>query len=173
MKKLTKKQQLAVDIAKDVIKWIRARKLKINNDGNYLEGDLGKSCQIRRGDQIQDHLPTLRRKCDVCAKGAIFLSYIELKNKIKFGYELKVPSEWDNTSSISYSGNWICSRLGDAFTRENLDLIESAFEVAVMGTSDYEAAKRAIDFGYKFGTPGKRMIAICQNIIENNGEFKP
>ena len=166
-KKLTRKQQLAVDIAKDIIKWIGEKKLRIKDGLTYLSGSLP-NCEIRSEDQVQPHLPLLRKNCDVCAKGAIFLSYIELKNKITFDSLDFVGVGF--SKSVDASEETICDLLGGAFSKENLDLIESAFE---KHRGFYGEEKRAYDFGRKYRSPRKRMIAICENIIKNKGEFKP
>ncbi len=163
--KLTKKQQLAVDIAKDVIKWIRVRKLKIKDHGSYLSGDLKGCADVVYQDQVQPHLPALRKHCDVCAKGAMLLSYIELKNKVTFGQVIRL-GPWtpyaQSRRASCHGSSCIAEALDGAFDRDQLDRIEDAFE-----------CWDGNEWGKKFKTPGKRMIAICQNIIENNGEFKP
>ncbi len=160
--KLTRKKQLAVDIAKDVIKWIRARKLNINNAGSYICGDV--NCELNSDDQVQPHLPALRESCSVCAKGAIFLSYIELKNEITF--DSLDLDRFGSKSSVNADGERICDLLGGAFTPDQLDLIECAFEC-------WDDDVLAEAFGEKYDDPGKRMTAICRNIIKNNGVFKP
>lgn len=169
---LSKKRQLAVAIAKDVIKQIKARRLRIGNAGYYVNGEIPPNCGIQVGDQVQEHIPLLRRKCDVCAKGAIFLSYVELKNQVTF-----LPENFHDRCGdpahriVDFDGADICENLGGAFSRESLDLIEMAFERCNLWLSD--KSKAAYDLGSRYKTPGKRMIAICENIIENKGVFKP
>ncbi len=171
--KLTKKQQLAVDIAKDVLKQLDARKLRIRR-GTYCSGsiDSQKGGEIKVGDQVQEHLPVVRKACDVCAKGALFLSYVELKNKVRFEH-INVAmdlSGYEGQTNLWFGHGYMCDLLGGAFDRENLNLIENAFEV------DYSPQKLtspALEFGRKHKTPAARMRAICQNIIDNDGVFKP
>jgi hypothetical protein len=61
------------------------------------------------------------------------------------------------------------------FSREQLDLIECAFERSVTfdtGGSSYRSRVRALGFGDRYLDPRDRLEAIMQNIVDN-GRFIP
>lgn len=69
------------------------------------------------------------------------------------------------------------SKLMELFSHAQLNLIECAFEMAVRfnkDKNDSETVDRAVKLGVKYTyNDDKRLMAICKNIIENHGEFRP
>lgn len=59
------------------------------------------------------------------------------------------------------------------FKEKDLKIIETAFEGKWAFADDDKAGIPAIAFGLKFTDDRRRMSAILNNIIENNGDFKP
>lgn len=154
-------RKLAVAIAKDVLKQLRARRY-LAQPGVYLEAD---GAKVKGGDDLRKVLPKIK-KCHVCAIGAAFLSYVRLKDGVK----VVAADGWPagsrppafvhpEGSHTLFSGRASAMRdlLVQAFDRDMLSDIESAFE------SNWG--------GYR--TAGNRLRAIMLNIIRNKGKFEP
>lgn len=135
--------QKRVAIAKDVIQQIKAEKF-IALTGRYF-----KQCQLPEKVN-QKTLLEHTEPCDVCAKGAIFLSAIRKFN------DYDAPSSTTREYEMERKS---C----EFFTYKQCDKIELVFEGWESG---YETWRR-------IKTPNLRLIAIMRNIIKNNGTFKP
>jgi hypothetical protein len=190
----SKKAKMRVAIAKDVLASLEDKSM-VARTGTYV---LIKP--IRRGKQIitmRDHAKDLRdvlktkvAHCEVCAKGAIFISavnkydncpitseYIE-NSKSAFQY----PFMNDGGDILSRDLNGISQQspvLLRYFSQRQLDVIEYAFEQGRAGFlesyTDKEIKEKyqAVEFGQKYWNTTERMRAIMQNIIENKGTFRP
>jgi hypothetical protein len=121
--------------------------------------------------------------CSACAKGGLFLSYVGRVNNFSYGDLQGNNSLYDNEHS----------KLLEIFSIEQLALIEAAFEgkqclhsVSLRGKvrkyraffrkhgGTYDSYQGKIDFDVAESTDensNKRLIAICENIIENKGTF--
>lgn len=86
-------------------------------------------------------------KCEVCAKGAMVVAHC-----LRFN-SCTVEQAKLNRSRVDASGRLMANYADDSFLRE----IEWAFERE--WKRDYPDSR-------------KRLIAICENIIRNKGEFK-
>lgn len=111
--------------------------------------------------------------CQACAKGAIFISAFA-----KTGKSILAPedSKMDPSSS-----------LGEIFDKEQLDLMEYVFERGKVynGSSetDYDGSSvvvlvdnpEAMKMAKKLRgeSTNDRLLAICDNVIENKGTFVP
>lgn len=157
---LTSEQQRVV-IAKDVLKQLSLHKMH-PSPGAYVIGPPVRTESDRmNGDS-----------CKVCALGALFACAVELHGGGK--YKFWVPSR-----------RIIAEYLEPYFSKDQLGLIESAFEVNASWGECTDDAQKAEDFGAQFGhkynckgyprfdTATARMKAIMQNIIANNGTFVP
>lgn len=175
--KLSKTQQRII-LAKDVILQVKA---KVANavEGQYFDvDDYGDhDFAYEKNNEFREIVSDV--KCEVCAKGALFLSHIVRTNKFSI------------LQSLQQQGHdSIINRLAEIFTKNQLDLIETAFEKEVIEdknrTLSYpdsrdkfadviltDIAKAAVKFGKKYRSENNRLIAIMQNIIDNNGTFKP
>ncbi len=109
-------------------------------------------------------------ECTVCAKGALFMSYVGRVNDFNF-----VQIEDD-----TYHSTREIKKLLEIFTDKQLILIETYFEgrqvVKEYKGNCFYFDDDVIDYAYNFELKTKsdtRLIMICENIIENNGTFKP
>ncbi|RJQ25016.1 hypothetical protein C4577_06435 [Candidatus Parcubacteria bacterium] len=172
-----KKSEMAVAIAKDVLKWIP--KYKDIGHSRYMQGDI--TCLKDKEDsQAQKHTKEIVKNCGVCALGACFVSYINVFNKLKIsdiiddcgGYFEGDPL----TIDLEREG-LIKDKLLKAFSQTQLDLIEAAFERDDL-TIDWQdstssSMEEAIEFGERYNDSRERLRAIMKNIIKNNGKFVP
>ena len=102
-------------------------------------------------------------ECDVCAKGGLFASYIGRVNN------------FDESCYISNNlNNPAHEKLLEIFTLEQLAIIEFAFEgMLYIGCVDVDAdlEDKIEEFYFQYEDANERLIAICENIIKNNGDF--
>ena len=158
-----------IAIAEDVIASLNTKQLTAAT-GDYIQLD-----NLSKDDDFQTAL-ALGQKCTVCALGGLFTCAVKVKNAI----------ETHDVDDSNYRDQEIKDYLDGIFTRDQLCLIESAFERKnhmddgnnetedEHGNVVYrEPLKSAIEFGSKYKTDKGRMIAIMQNIIKNGGTFKP
>jgi hypothetical protein len=82
-------------------------------------------------------------------------------------------------SSSCYNISWerIIMRMGWYFTESQFKLMDSAFELSrglANPKEDYtDLIDRAITFGSRYNNLKARALAIFNNIIDHNGDFKP
>jgi hypothetical protein len=155
--------QKRVMIAKDVILQIRAKKF-IAESGTYfhLNKDAGNEPV-----ELRNIICEEQTTCNVCAIGGAFASAVRITNNFKMkGHGAYFEDIYKKSEPI--------------FGGKNLTLMETAFEQGVVGY--YAKAKiskslleKAESFRSrkKIMTDEKALIAIMQNIIKNNGTFKP
>jgi hypothetical protein len=153
-----------VAIAKDVIQYVKVDK-KIDPQSNtYLLFSNIHPPSYDSDTQIQNLLITRDFECTACAVGSMFVSAVLRYDNIvcgSFRYEM-------NRGFRQY--------LGQFFSQDQIDLIESAFEcrmISIDGNPDDTDLCQAVIFGKKYSDDYSRILAIMENIIENNGEFKP
>lgn len=189
LKRMSKKNA-RIAIVKDVLARIKHRRIRtgfyfsgVHNviyDLRELPNDEGKVYVDAEKLNAKNFIDLLEEKCDVCALGSLFMSHIRVFNQISLG---QIDSERDT----------ITQSLHEYFDKEQLDLIETAFERSGAGTyntyyfsdenlSDSELndldskgllAYKAIKFGQKYGDSSKRLRAIMLNVVKNDGVFKP
>jgi len=159
-RKETKAEQ-RVAIARDALAWIEAEAL-IPAQGGYVRFHMDHGLlNLPSDQQLRD---AKLGPCRVCGIGAVFIAKAVRYNKVTVG----------DLNSGQYH-----RALKDTFSRQQMLLIETAFEQSDL-TSPYsaETAKEslAVDRAREFCTSDKtavRLIAILNNIIANNGTFKP
>ena len=161
---LTKAEQRVL-IAKDVIAQIKAKRYKPNS-GRYMIIYNG----FDNNESVQKHVDEI--DCVCCALGACLISTTKFKNKLTFG----------NISAVRANGD-VWGLLKNIFTPKQLAMIEYAFEVNYQGDRVAERyfshcisdnlIRKSIKFGVNYFTERARMVGIMQNIINNNGTFKP
>jgi len=157
------KLEKRVAICKDVLLRIENKKIK-SITGNFW----GKSNRYNILDNLLEDV-NLQNKinentCEVCAKGAIFTSWVGNFNEIK-----EIPS-----SNIHFWNNDL-DELKSIFGHELLDLIEVCFEQTEQYYKCYETDinfDSYIDYFRQYEDLNKRLIAIMKNIISNKGELK-
>ncbi len=111
--KLTKAEK-RVRIAKDAIKQLNL-KVFISTPGRYVNIEAKEGCEIERFNDLKSQLPNT--VCEVCAKGALFIAEISERNNISL-------READSSRSTE-----ITKRLNYLFSKNQLDLIETAYEL--------------------------------------------
>lgn len=167
-KALTKSEK-RVEIAKDVIKWIKAKKVKVRS-GKYIKlpGRVSEEDEETSVEKIFQ-----KQTCQVCALGACFVGMVDLGNDINTGGLFQKDLTGANID------DWVMrDYLRKIFSNKELFKIETAFElqVVVEEISDTDVEKyrvSAIAFGKMYEREDQRLIAIMKNIIHNKGEFKP
>lgn len=167
------KKQLAIDVAKDVIKTLRS---SIVETSSYVSTSPSSEVTVQKllhkyHDDSKTLAKKLRPHCKVCALGACLLSVVSLKNEFVFDVfngDIYVPR------------SQIVKRLKGIFSKRQLALIESAFEGYLIYLGNRPSEKswepdlyRAVHFGKSFSDPKLRLKAIMENVIANNGVFKP
>ena len=159
MKLTPNKQRIA--IAKDVIAMIDSKKIIPSYNIGYMSFSANFSnkkvelCEIIETNQ-----------CRVCALGGMLAAHVMKVDNFRI--------DGDCLNSIHRFE--ITDQLEDYFSIEQLDLIESAFEVSHMGSSlpvDSNQINKAIKFGMTKLDTCARIKAIMQNIIDNDGTFVP
>lgn len=155
-----------VTIAKDVLTWLRLKKL-VPVAGQYLTEMPGTT--PKEDDRVNGD------SCHACALGALFACAVERQ-------PVGVTNFWNEPNNVGNS--FMHKHLQPYFDEKQLGLIEAAFECrhmwATEAGNDTDAATRAFNFGMNAGSDrlngsdaAKRMEAIMRNIIKNSGEFKP
>lgn len=166
-KKANKKRKIVL-LAKDVIERIKLKQLKAT---------AGVTCRLedKRGvkaeDSIKEILPKIKN-CECCAKGALFLGYIGRVNEMTVG---EIEDETSHNSSEM-------KKLLKIFDENQLSLIETAFEghqvVNIDSKKEWIEIKedvldKAVQYFYDYPSSTKRLVAICENLIKNQGTFIP
>lgn len=166
-----------VVLCQDVLARIKQERLLIS-PGSYIKNFyripelFSKPEKDFVGPVTPDDCLVVEKHCSVCARGALLLSRIRLFNSVNWD-DLKVGRTigitQDQTSDI----------LSEAFYSEELLAIEAAFEAEEYEENDgfigedEEYSWDCIGFGLQYPSSDDRLVAIMENIIENNGEFKP
>jgi hypothetical protein len=172
------KAQRRVIIAQDTIFQLWSGKYEAAS-GTYFdlfpEGDE----KFVPGTELQTLINTPGLTCEVCARGAIFASAVRLTNELKIGL--------NDTESVDMGALNPAFRAKESkfFPWKQLLLMEFAFEVDP-GSSDEDlqceydcrdeedhATEYALKFGRRYKNDAKRLMAIMQNVIDNDGTFKP
>lgn len=159
-KKLSASQK-RVAIAKDILAQIRAKKY-IATSGNYaLPVDTRKMITLD-----QEHLTGVNQVvCKVCGIGSAILSIIRLRNTFN-AYLYFNSGEAFKVAKAHFSSKQIC-QIEAAFERTEAPGLLPRTGL-VPGNYVNE-----LKFGLKYKNETNRLIAIWQNVIKNNGTFKP
>lgn len=160
-----------VSIAKDVIKQLKAGSFIAAHRVYVRSKQLQSKIETLGFDdscELKSLLPTVT--CECCAKGSLFLSEVSKRNKYKVDSSTSIFCDIDSET--------ITNRLNNLFTKNQLDLIETAFEGELIEIdNDFlrksKSTSKAIVFKYNFKKPSDVLIAIMENIITNKGTFKP
>jgi hypothetical protein len=175
----TKRVMVAQDVLDRIqIKQIKARRGSVVHVPDTVRTKLQHSTfSFTSNHSIKDTLCNEEFECEVCAKGAMFMGYVGRVNEFAWGLT--------NSLSAHHHHSVMMKKLVELFTEYQMSLMETAFEgrCYVYGDKDgnslfpegtaqhneYLAALYVYD-----GQPShERLIAICNNIIRNEGEFIP
>lgn len=167
-----------VKIAKDVVKQLEDKKLRAES-GTYFalsgKGENLKNCLLQKVEDPNLAQVTMSTKCTVCGIGALFVAAIENDGSV----ELQ-----KGFTDYHIGQREIHNQLKPYFTAKQLKLIEAFFE-RDLGFShgryfggDYGTNSETINEFQKHEivrerSAQKRLAMIMENIIENDGEFKP
>lgn len=169
--------QKRVLIAQDVIAQIELKRYRPElgtwvepwaANGNYVNtiAEFGENASIRElflSDKIA--------ACDCCALGAMFMSCTLYNNKTT-AEQFESETGWELAELVPERGT-ISNGLNTFFSPAQLKLIEAAFEGNAGAFHAPETKSAAVEKFYAEYEPEERMIAIMENIIKNNGTFKP
>ena len=156
------KSQKRVMIAQDVIARVEAENL-IAKTGTLVE----------IGDFDDDSLPlkeainSQEASCSVCAKGSLLCAFVGRVNKFTI-------DDITEDCILSIDGK-VHRKLKELFTPVQLDLMEIAFEGKsyLMIAQEDRSIIGALNFYGKYDFQKERLLAIMQNLILNQGTFKP
>ena len=161
--KTATKAKKRVMVAKDVIAQIKADNI-IPSEGTFFHNAM----DFKMNQKIKGIFEV--GSCEVCAKGALFLSKMQYTN----GLAISNVTWW----KTEYGPNSFCvTKLGELFTKKQLVMIETAFELQSMDYNDSiidscdEVLGKCKSFAREL-PESERMIAIMKNVIENKGTFK-
>lgn len=158
--------QKRVQIAKDVLAQLdlngKSRKIHIVA-GEYFSTEFNNE-ELLKDDEVelQNIVTQPEFQCNVCAKGALFVTKALNYNNCS------VKSDLENIFSDD-----IVMALSGIFDTEMLDNIENAFECGVICNldDDYYAVASSIMYS-DIENPEDRLRLIMENIIANKGDFK-
>ena len=179
----------AVLVAKDVIAQVESGRYSPTK-GHYFNLTRGFAYTCREeytllekaekeGLDVKENFHLIPKGCTACAIGATILSCTHLGNKLKFsdlGLGSASVTDLDKTS--------IRELLASVFSPEQLLMIETAFEgyrmdsdryaINVLGVHLERSVYLDCDAFYdRYDNSTDTIIAIYQNIIDNNGVFVP
>ncbi len=151
-----------VAVAKDVLEQLAAGKYLASAGTYFSTKSLDKAEEMYGDDRARK--PTMDRdvrtmlqteKCEVCARGACFASVVRFQNGVKLG---DIVNGDVDTSTPDY------------FTDNQLEIIESAFEIWNRGDrpGNYNWSDL---WRWKQLSSADRMSAIMENIVANEGTF--
>jgi hypothetical protein len=170
------KAEMAVAVAKDVLKSLRY--IKAKQGYRYVRGSRSAVKLAQNGADSKKTAQELKKTCNVCALGACLLSTVTLYNKFDFNESLRV----DRTGKtiLDTDSDRVVKRLSSVFSREQMALIEMAFErnnhsgaIWDHRVNDTVVGQRAEAFGRQHRSPRERLRAIMKNIVKNGGKFVP
>lgn len=174
--KLTK-AQMRVAVARDVLKRIRTSFYRPTK-GAYVavrRATLPVTISLKPDAQVKPLVQSLEGKCEICAKGAIFLSTVLKYNDLKLGE----VSNWSDLSSYYSIPALPHANIKPTnerlFSESQLELIERCFEGFLCDRVN-GGWYRELCTAKVSGTASKNiavLVAIMQNIIRNKGRFIP
>lgn len=176
---MTKKEK-RIAIAQDVLAQIHIHNLNVSK-GTYIDEPNGYDEYVVNLIEFPDNHITkeecdnLRKSCEVCALGSMFLSRVSLYDKVQW----KDLQDFDEDNSCVLNVSNLKKTLRKIFGKEQLEWIEIAFECSAVVCGywyDHLLSKdqlACIHFGKDHNDDENRLVAIMQNIIDNNGKFNP
>lgn len=195
--KKSSKASKRVQIAKDVLEQLKLKRMHAER-GMYFEVKVkgwdqdrswgqalenkddfkSRNSSLPKDTQVQDALFGIP-SCNVCALGAVFTATVERCDKLKVS---DLNFLHDSGSTVHFSSGEMHKYLISYFSREQLVLIEDAFEGAPVqddedGTygcqTESPLRRKAEKFNKGARSDTKRLERIMNNIVKNNGTFIP
>jgi hypothetical protein len=168
---LSPKEQ-RIQLARDVLAQLETERIKAS-PGVYVDFPLTERLKDL---EVQAALIENQAPCNVCAKGALFVARVAGYNSFRKGDTLGEVAQWDGEElDVLIDDEHTLESLEGIFTREQLDLIENAFEGRMlnysMDMSDGDPWSVAAHmYEWYSGTEGA-LEAIMLNILKNDGVF--
>jgi hypothetical protein len=165
------RSEKAVLVAKDVIKQIKAEHY-FATPGDYISLTYDKE-KIRESASAQECLINNKLECEVCIRGAIFVSAVRFKNKLTV--EQVEYAGFNDVHGRRTNANTFTK---DIFSKSQQELMEEFFEaneyssqecntkdtIAVRAYAMDVAENRVLDADV-------RMVEAMKNVIRNDGKF--
>jgi hypothetical protein len=166
--KKASKAQKRVMIAQDVLAQLKAKRY-FAESGCWVQPNIKAACEknLKDEDSVQELFAAKKiESCNVCALGGLFMSCINLNNNTTVE-DLKKEFY---IGDFVYDDSKISNGLNRIFTQKQLILIESYFE----GSQGYFKGdnEKTVVFLESYNDD-ERLEMIMQNIIDNDGTFKP
>ncbi len=165
-----------VQIAKDVLMHLDAMKIKAKV-GKWVTPH-GAPSEVAPNSEIRDVFSKMK-SCHACAVGSMFVSAMLRADKFR-GCDLDSANSWARDDSedvyVEFDDNDMTGYLKRFFSVDQIAKMESAFEQRdsmLDGDSVWDEYAKAVEFGLKHRSADKRLRAIMQNVIDNNGIFRP
>ncbi len=157
-----------ITVAKDVIDRVKFGQI-IPKKGDFM-GDYSAIVNGKKCNDIVEESPlkNASMECHACGKGGLFLSYLGITEEVNLSYFNTFISAKLNSDAMIM--------LSKIFSLKQLTLIETAFEGRSFTwnvTLKNSEISTCFQFKKKYYLEKDRLIAICKNIIKNNGTFKP
>lgn len=171
------KDKQRVAIAADVLKQLSAKTM-VAQKGTYLGFSGIKKDITKIPASLQDLFKSLKKekvKCQVCGIGSCFVSLVGIGNRAKS----KTFVEDEIAFYTEFDDSEMRRLLRKVFPPAQISLIECAFEVTTIfsdhedNKTTHEERQAACEFGLKYESATSRLRGIMNNIIINNGTFKP
>lgn len=162
-------------LAKDVLRLLQERKIVAQQD-KYFENKNIILSEVSSEESFQKLLQESKEPCEVCAVGSLLVCAVKRYNKAKIK-DIRYGAARDDNSLGSDDAFCFMKILQRYFSKEQIVLIESAFEKTSRGIdSCFHGNLQPDDLliaqeKYKDMDSEQTMIAIMQNIIDNNGTF--
>ena len=187
------KSEQRVAIARDIIAQVKAERYQAQT-GTYFSLRPGEDDPLLYGDvvgtlELQSLINQQGAKCTVCGLGACFASAVRLADNLKVEDEHVSIMDWCaqpelEVETIEYQNGQksFDQKLKKYFGHVQLGLIECAFERSTdfrrQSSGEWAENKsanviKAAEFGECYEISDDRLIAICENLIENGGIFRP
>lgn len=164
------RRERAVAVATDVIEQLDKKRGSYRLNGGYLGQNDGTALFPVGGD-LQQCADQAQRSCSVCAIGALLISKARLFNHVPIS-RLAATNFYGEPGQLGAGRDTIIELLDGVFTESQAAMIEAAFETTNVFTS--MDASKAVAFGLQHQRSHKaRLRAIMQNIVDNDGVFKP
>jgi len=158
-----------IALAKDVIKHLDSLEVLSGNGYLTLEDDEDFFNSKNPDDQItREDCDQIRKNCAMCARGALFISRVDLFNSINWS---SLDSDQGKFSDILRKEQTTAC-LDESFSEEQLGLIEAAFEQNDFYASESSRKLASAAENFSYDEPKDRLRQIMENIIKN-GEFDP
>jgi len=160
-----------VALAEDVLASLEANEIALAAATGYITA---KNQDWEEKQYLKDYDPdkciskqkcnSIKKNCTMCARGALMMARIDKYNSIT----------WERTGRLINVRGFVTSNvLSDAFSAYQLKQIECAFERSPAHLKHSTGGMDAARFGSHITNANLRMMAICQNIIDHDGEFCP